>query len=271
MWPSLRLFEVPLGKRDLLVIGLLVEAPLGLAVAQRPRWMSGRTQRKHADAETRRRGAVPSDNPNAKPAIDWLGGLVLARIGQRGRAGLGRGISWPTGGESCVERDRSVHYVYWVIDDVLAGRAGPEKYPWDLSEIGAGGIGGIVSLAWSSEEEAVPKAGLKHLPVFQPMVLLEDEEDRKRFLACMPPVLKFVDECRAKNVAVLVHCHHGNDRTGTVLACYLVARENLSATEAVARIRELNPAAMSAFGYAEAVTTFEQMYQEDPSVFDVPS
>ena len=149
--------------------------------------------------------------------------------------------------------------IYWVIENELAGRAGPEKFPWDPHELKSAGVGAIVSLAGPVNAQSLRYAGIRHLPVHQPMVLLETEEMRERFLEVMPLIIDFIDTCRDERVGVLVHCYHGCDRTGAILACYLIAREGLSATDAVERIRAVNPDALSAFGYEAAVETFERL------------
>lgn len=104
--------------------------------------------------------------------------------------------------------------------------------------------------------------------MYQPMFLLHGEEEHKRFLKVMGPFLRFVDQQRAEGIATMVHCHYGCDRTGTVLSCYLVARENCTGSQAVARVQKINPDAMWAVGYMEAVQTFEAMYRSDITQFE---
>jgi len=36
----------------------------------------------------------------------------------------------------------------------------------------------------------------------------------------------------AENHPVFVHCHHGNDRTGTIIACYRISHDGWTATKA---------------------------------------
>jgi protein-tyrosine phosphatase len=156
----------------------------------------------------------------------------------------------------------AVHY--WVIEGQLAGRAGPRCVPWELRELREEGVAGIVSLDAGVNSSDVEKAGLKHLRAFMPMVFLEREEDHLEFLTVLPSVVKFIDEIRAQNGAALVHCHYGCDRTGCVLGCYLVAREGFSPAQAYHHIRERNPNAFGASGYAEAILTFDKLFKEQP-------
>lgn len=152
--------------------------------------------------------------------------------------------------------------IYWVLPNKLAGRPGPNKIPWDHQELHREGIGAIVSLAGRIDTAGLRSAKIENLPVHRPMILLESELARADFLSVMPLVLDFVDRQWSKEKRVLVHCHHGHDRTGAVLACVLVAREGMSAEAAVAHVREANPLAMTAFGYEQAVWTFERAWRQ---------
>ena len=145
------------------------------------------------------------------------------------------------------------------------------KTPWDPAALAAAGVGGIVSLADPVDEAAVQAAGIEHLVLYQPMVLLETEANQLHFLSYIRRVLPFVDRIIAARKSVIVHCHHGRDRTGAALACYLVAREKVTAIEAVDRLRTVNPQAMSAAGYAAAVFMFERLYSRNPSLFEAPA
>ena len=153
---------------------------------------------------------------------------------------------------------------YWVIDGALAGRAGPRCVPWELHEFRNEGITGIVSLDAAVNSADIERAGIKHLRAYMPMVLLEREEDHFEFLTVIPEVVKFIDEIRKEGGAALVHCHYGCDRTGCVLGCYLLAREGYTPFDAYHLIKERNPNAFGASGYAEAILTFHKLLKEDP-------
>ena len=57
--------------------------------------------------------------------------------------------------------------------------------------------------------------------------------------------------------AVAVHCGAGLGRTGTLVACYLVAG-GLSAEEAIAKVRRLRPGSIETLEQEAAVRTFEE-------------
>ncbi len=149
--------------------------------------------------------------------------------------------------------------LYWVLPEILAGRCGPAARPWELAALWDAGVRGIVSLDESDvDAAALSAAKIEHLPAYLPMTLLLSERERERFLSALPDIFEFVDRIRRQAGATLVHCHYGLDRTGAVLACYLVARQRLGAVQAIEHVRALRPDALLAPGYAESVQLFEQ-------------
>jgi protein-tyrosine phosphatase len=153
----------------------------------------------------------------------------------------------------------AVKELYWVIPKVLGGRCGPGLTPWELSAFREAGIGGVVSLdSTDVNVEALAEAGIEHLAAYLPMILLLEEGDREAFLEALPPIFRFIDRIRRRRSATLVHCYYGLDRTGALLASYLIARERFHAAKAIEHVRQLRPQAMLAPGYTDAVHLFEK-------------
>lgn len=158
--------------------------------------------------------------------------------------------------------------IYWALPNVLAGRPGPSYAPWNTDSLVDQGIGGVISLDGPIRVKELREAGIDHLPAYQPMLLLHSIDDHLRFLSIMPRVLSFVDLHRQSGQATMIHCHYGCDRTGAALACYLVARESMDADTAISSIQRVNPDAMWAVGYSDAVHTFEDSYRRSPHLYD---
>ena len=159
--------------------------------------------------------------------------------------------------------------IYWVIEGELAGRPGPVHTPWDPYEMSRHGIGGIVSLDDCGEimDIRVVRPPLEHLEAYRDMLLLTDGRLRDEFLDELPEIFDFIDRLRAAGKGVLVHCHYGQDRTGTVLATYMMARQGVTAEEAIAHVRGLKRRALSAEGYLDTVHRFAERLAEEPERF----
>jgi len=151
-----------------------------------------------------------------------------------------------------------VRTVYWVVPGLLAGRPGPGRVPWDLEALYETGFRTIVSLSNEVDERAIAKAGFLHLPAYVPPLPFLVGGLRRRFVCRMRPVVEFVAAQVTAGRPTLVHCHAGKDRTGVVLAGYLVCYQGLTPGEAVRVLRRANPVAMSAPGFARAVWLFER-------------
>ena len=55
---------------------------------------------------------------------------------------------------------------------------------------------------------------------------------------------------------VMVHCLAGQGRTGTILASYLVKYENMSADEAIEKVREIRPGSIQSYPQEEMIFRF---------------
>ncbi len=122
----------------------------------------------------------------------------------------------------------------FVIEKKLAGSARPGLYRElneDLEFMKSQGIGAVVSLTEAPlAAREVIDAGLVylHIPVqdFTPPTPQQFQQ--------------FQDFMNRQPSAVLVHCHAGMGRTGTMLASYLIS-QGLSVEEAITQVRQARP------------------------------
>jgi atypical dual specificity phosphatase len=150
-----------------------------------------------------------------------------------------------------------LHNFSFVIEDRLAGCAHPgvvNGLEESLEEMKDLGIGAVVSL----DERGVPayvlaEHGVRHLhlPIEDFGSPTFDQAER------------FVDFARreiAGGTAVVVHCRAGYGRTGTMLACYLVA-EGEAADRAIHRVRRLRPGSIETEEQERFIFDFERHTQ----------
>jgi len=157
-----------------------------------------------------------------------------------------------------------MRHIYWIIDNILGGRPGPVREPWDPQALYAGGIRTVVSLAAEEAVEDLSPYGLEHYWAAFPPVFLFSHGMRKAFIYQALSVWELIHTQIEAGKPVLVHCHAGADRTGAILAGYLVLYRLASPEEAIAQVQAVNPCAMAAPGYIEAVTLLQPGQFPDP-------
>ncbi len=140
--------------------------------------------------------------------------------------------------------------VYWVTDK-LAGRCGPAEYPWDAKKLYEAGFRAIISLDDAVNIEEMTKT-FDHFPLYLPDVPLSTRELKEQFLETAE---QFIHIVSSYEEPILVHCYAGNDRTGAMLACFLISNGK-TADEAIAEVRKHNRYAMTTPGYEEVVHLF---------------
>jgi hypothetical protein len=157
-----------------------------------------------------------------------------------------------------------MHHVYWVIESQLAGRPGPTRHPWDPRELYAGGLRAVVSLAQEEPVTDLASYGLIHYQAQFPPVLLFSTGMRKAFIYQALPVWAFIHKQITAGIPTVVHCHAGKDRTGSILAGYLVIYQNVSPEDALRTLRTACPTAMSADGYSDVLALLTPGELPDP-------
>jgi protein tyrosine/serine phosphatase len=150
-----------------------------------------------------------------------------------------------------------MQHVYWVIDRLLAGRPGPVFAPWDPQALYESGIRTVISLSSEEPVEDLTPFGIEHhCPDFPPVALFSIGM-RKAFIYQAIPVWRLIHAQLRAHRPTLVHCHHGQDRTGAILAGYLITHRGMAPDAALAHLRAVKPLAMAAKGYDRVLDLLE--------------
>ena len=151
-------------------------------------------------------------------------------------------------------------HIFWLIEDKIAGRSGPNKDAWDLAELKAAGFGAIISLnnGEGCDTDAMAELGIAHRVFNLTDNIPPKPEDLGICSEILPRVLAFIRECESQNIPVLLHCRSGINRTELVMAYYMM--ENGAApVHAVSQVRVASGLAFDADGWDQFV--FDVLYE----------
>jgi len=137
----------------------------------------------------------------------------------------------------------------WLIKNKLAGSAIPtsiKEIDWVIEQ----GVKSIVTI----REEPLDDDWIKNVNYLH--VMSNDmgvpEFDDLTF------AVDFIHRRLNDKEPVMVHCLAGLGRTGTILASYLVKYENMSADEAIEKVREIRPGSIQSYPQEEIIFRFEK-------------
>ena len=155
--------------------------------------------------------------------------------------------------------------VFWLIDQKIAGRAGPDLTPWDIAELRAGGIGAVLSV--NSGIACDPEEFAQHEITYSCIKMPANEPpkppDDDACFAALPRTYAFIEEQLSAQRSVLIHCTLGKDRTGMAMAYYLMRSQALDPDNALAQVRSVRPVALSANGWeAMGRRVLERLHNE---------
>lgn len=145
-----------------------------------------------------------------------------------------------------------MEHVFWLRKGQIAGRSGPNSIMWDLDELKASGIAAILSV---NNGEAVHESLLSQLNIAYSNVPMSSnapvkDGDKELCLKNIPKAMSFIRDNLATG-PVLIHCRSGKDRTGMVMAAYLITFESYNPREAMDKVISVRPIAFSADGWME--------------------
>lgn len=136
----------------------------------------------------------------------------------------------------------------WVVEGKIAACGSPTD-PSHFDYLKKSGIRRVVALTKSYPDGVEPnfdRVNMQLSRVAMPDFHPPTEEQVTEFV-------KLLEDCQMRNEPVAVHCKMGQGRTGTMLACYLVKKENLNSEEAIKKVRDMRPGSIETEGQEKAV------------------
>ena len=137
----------------------------------------------------------------------------------------------------------------WLIENKLAGSAIPTSID-EVQWVKEQGIKSILTI----REEPLNTAWVKNVNYLH---IISNDMGVPEFDDLIHAV-DFIHQRLNENEPVLVHCLAGLGRTGTILACYLVKYQNMSADEATQKVREERPGSIQSYPQEEIIFRFEK-------------
>ena len=141
----------------------------------------------------------------------------------------------------------------WLIEGKLAGSAIPTSFE-EIKWLVDGGVKSIVTVREESLDDDWIK-NLNYLHIHSNDMGVPEFED-------LVKAVDFIHQRITNNEPVMVHCLAGLGRTGTILACYMIKYENMSADDAIQKIREERHGSIQSFSQEEIIFRFEEFVRE---------
>ncbi len=142
-------------------------------------------------------------------------------------------------------------HVFWLEQDRIGGRSGPNKDEWSLEELRAGGIAAVISVndgALCQHEEFID-FGMAYARVSLAENIPPRPGDLELCTARLPAAYEFLTQRLDAGEKVLIHCRSGRDRTCLLMAYYLCRQYGLTPVDAMARVKAVRAIAFSSEGW----------------------
>ena len=136
----------------------------------------------------------------------------------------------------------------WLIENKLAGSAIPTSKD-EIKWLQEQGVKSIVTVREETlDENWVEK--MKYLHVHSNDMGVPEFDD-------LVNAVDFIHQRITQDEPVMVHCLAGLGRTGTILACYLIKYDSMSADDAIQKVREKRQGSIQSFSQEELIHRFQ--------------
>ena len=140
----------------------------------------------------------------------------------------------------------------WLIENKLAGSGIPtsiNEVEWVIEQ----GVKSIVTIREEPLDDDWVK-DVNYLHVYSNDMGVPEFDD-------LTYAIDFIRRRITNNEPVMVHCLAGMGRTGTLLACYLVKYQKMSADDAIQKVREERPGSIQSYPQEEMIFQFAKFLQ----------
>ena len=140
----------------------------------------------------------------------------------------------------------------WLIESKLAGSSIPtsiDEVQWVIEQ----GVKSIVTVREDPLDDDWVK-DVNYLHVYSNDMSVPEFDD-------LVSAIDFIHSRITNNEPVMVHCLAGLGRTGTLLACYLVKYQKMSADDAIQKVREERPGSIQSYPQEEMIFQFAKSLQ----------
>ena len=137
----------------------------------------------------------------------------------------------------------------WIIENKLAGSAIPtsiDEVQWAIEQ----GVKSIVTI----REDPLDDDWVKDVNYLH----VSSNDMGVPEFADLTFAVDFIHRRITNSEPVMVHCLAGMGRTGTILACYLIKYQKMSANEATEKVREERPGSIQSYPQEEIIFRFEK-------------
>ena len=141
----------------------------------------------------------------------------------------------------------------WLIENKLAGSSIPtsiDEVQWVIEQ----GVKSIVTVREEPLDDDWVK-DVSYLHVYSNDMNVPEFDD-------LVSAVDFIHSRIINNEPVMVHCLAGLGRTGTILACYLIKYEDMTADDAIEKVRRERHGSIQSFSQEEIIFRFEKFVRE---------